>query len=575
MNNLFAQYIQRFTVQGRYTKNILSAILLCLFVYSLGKGVVQAVEGASLGGFFRIFIPSIFWFALFVFFSLFNLEEIKCLLSLPDIKFKQFIFVATIALLLAYLIVTLGSNVGLTDFIIGMIIMLGFFTSIYSIIVGKGSFGVITFLLTFPFLSFFEYYYGNRYTFFGGVEWGPIILTPTIFFLLILFMVTVITQSKEESSSIFRSPVVKASLVLFLISFISSLYSKSPVLSIRCFILMWVYPFLLFVIILRNIRTDNDLRLFSHTVIAWICLISFFNLYFFFRLEGRVSEIHNIYSSTLAANITSGTWGQMVTVVFPLSVVLFLLSKGSSRITYILVIGVLFVSMVLSFSRLPIPVILVVLLMLLKWKKARTAVFTSVVILILIFVLYKPLLSDYVFYRFQHVRSFNDLIYDGSVQARWEGAKAALGMVKDHPLLGIGVGMWKDYVPYYAKMQNVVMGIGWGGEYEYGRGYIEDAHSLQLQVAADSGIPAFIVWISLLIILFREGFYVLSKSKDQFHYHIALGVVLSLITFVVISIFGGLDLRLFLGAHFMFWIIVAIIVKLKVLEQVAQETEVT
>jgi O-antigen ligase len=216
-----------------------------------------------------------------------------------------------------------------------------------------------------------------------------------------------------------------------------------------------------------------------------------------------------------------------------------------------------------------------VLLILLKWKKIRIAVFTIVVILILIFALYKPILSDYVFYRFRDVRSFNDLIYDSSVQARWEGVKAALGMVKDHPLLGIGVGMWKDYVPYYAKMQNVVTGIEWDGEYNYGLGYIEDAHSLQLQVAADSGIPAFIAWMSLLIMLFREGFYVLSKSSDQFRYHIALGAVSSLITFVVISIFGGLDLRLFLGAHFMFWIIVAIIVKLKTLERVIQETEVT
>jgi putative inorganic carbon (HCO3(-)) transporter len=538
-------------------------------------GIIQVTEGTSLGGFFRIFLPSIFCFVLFVFSSLFNLEEIKHLFSLSDIKFKQVILVATIALLLTYPIVTLGSNVGLTDFTIGMIIILGFFTSIYFIIVGKGSLGVIIFLLTFPFLSFFEYYYGGRYAFFGRIECGPIILTPTITFLLALFMVTVITQSKEESSRIFRIPVTKASLVFFILSFISSLCSKYPILSIKYFILMWVYPFLLFIVILRNIRTDNDLRLFSHTVIAWVCLISSLGLYLYFRSMGVISEIHNIYGATLPTNITSGIWGYMVAMVFPLSIVLFLLSKGRGRITYILVIGVLFVSMVLSFSRLPIPVTLVALLILLKWKKARIAIFTSVVILILIFVLFKPLLSDYIFYRFQHVRSFNDLIYDSSVQARWEGAKAALGMVKDHPLLGIGAGMWKDYVPYYAKIQNVVTGVEWGGGYIYGLGYIEDAHSLHLQVAADSGIPAFIAWISLLIMLFREGFYVLSKSKDQFRYHIALGVVSGLITFVVISIFGGLDLRLFLGAHFMFWIIVAIIVKLKVLEQVVQETEVT
>ena len=575
MNNLLAQYIQRFTVQGRYTKNILSSILLCLFVYSLGMGIIQATEGTSLGGFFRIFLPSIFCFALFVFSSLFNLEEIKHLLSLSDIKFKQVILVATIALLLAYPIIALGSNAGLTDFTIGTITILGFFTSIYFIIAGKGSLSVIVFLLTFPFLSFFEYYYGSRYAFFGGIEWGPIILTPTITFLLIIFFVSIITKSREKPSRVFRSSVTKALLIFFILSFISSLCSKSPILSTRCFILMWVYPFLLFVIILRNIRTDNDLRLFSHTVIAWICLISFFGLYLYFRRMEGISEIHNIYGATLPTNITSGTWGQMAAMIFPLSIVLFLLSKGKVRIIYILMIGLLFVSMVLSFSRLPIPVTLFVLLILLKWKKVRIAVFTSVVILILIFALYKPLLSDYVFYRFQHVRSFNDLIYDSSVQARWEGAKAALGMVKDHPLFGIGVGMWEDYVPYYAKMQNVVTGTGWGGEYEYGLGYIVDAHSLQLQVVADYGIPAFIAWISLLIMLFKEGFYILSKSKDQFRYHIALGVVASLITFVVISIFGGFDLRLFLGAHFMFWIVAAIIVKLKVLEQVAQETEVT
>lgn len=570
MNNFVIRYMRRFTTQSRYAEGMLSTILLFLFIYSFGKGIIQAAGGVSLGVLFRIFLPSGFYFSLFVFFSLIDLKEIKSLLNLRDITFKQFVSIAAIALLLAYLIIIEGSNYGFTASIIGMIIMIGFFTSIYFIIVGNASTGVAIFLLTFPFLSYFEYYYSYRYAFFKGIEWGPIIVTPTITFLLLLFFASMIAKSREGMIREFKPMVVKAIFIFIFIVFIASLFSIRPILSTRYFILTWIYPLILFVIILRSIHTTNDIKVLAHSTIACICLISFFSLYFFLRRSEGMVELQNIYGSVLATHITSGTWGQMTAMSIPLSIVLFSLSKRRGKIAYLLVIAFLFLSLVLSFSRGAMAAIIIALAILLKKKELRKVVIAVVAILILTLVLHKSLLSNYILYRFKNIRSFNDLVYDSSVQARWEGAKAALGMVKDYPLFGIGTGMWKDYVSHYAKMQRVVIGTKWGGKYEYGLGYIEDAHSLQLQVAVDSGIPGFITWIFLLAMVFKEAFYVLYKSRDHFRCHLMFGAFSSLVFFVVMSIFGGFDLRLFLGTHFLFWIVVAIIVKLKYLELQSQ-----
>ncbi|MBD3271044.1 MAG: hypothetical protein GF384_00735 [Elusimicrobia bacterium] len=569
MNTLL---INKLTQQNRYVERIVSFIVLLLFIFFLGKGIIQSTEGASLGGLFRIFLPSVFYFLLFIFFSLIDLGDIKTFFNFSEIRLKQAIPTFCIALFLAYPIIIIGSNYGLTDAMIGLIIIFGFISSVYFVVIGNASLGVTIFLLTFPFLSYFEHYYGYKYIFWGKIEWGPILLTPSGIFIIFLFLATLISQYGKKLISELNTPIVKAAFIFIFIVFVSSLISQDPVVSFKNLSLEYLYPVLFFIVALRSIHTMKDVKMLSHATITCVCLISFFSLYFFLRRSQGMVQLHDIYGSIMATHISSGTWGKITAMALPLAITLFALSRKNIKIVYIFVISFILMSIVLSFARAAMAAILVSLPVLLKERKLRTVVFAGVVILTIVFSFQRSLFSKYVLYRFQHIRSFNDLVYDTSVQARIEAAKAAIGMAKDQPLLGIGIGLWDQHVPYYAKMQSVVVG-SLRGHYRYGRGYIMDAHNRFCQVLADSGILGFTAWIFLIFTILKESIFVLRRTKDDIKFMHMLGVFSCMICFLVLSFTGGgFSRSTFLGYNLLFWIIVAMIIKINMFEKLNSNT---
>lgn len=69
----------------------------------------------------------------------------------------------------------------------------------------------------------------------------------------------------------------------------------------------------------------------------------------------------------------------------------------------------------------------------------------------------------------------------GSTEIRYGLWTAALGMIKDHPLLGVGIGMFKPMAANYTN-----------GALRY------VAHNTYLEIAAEMGIPALLVYLMIL-----------------------------------------------------------------------------
>ena len=109
----------------------------------------------------------------------------------------------------------------------------------------------------------------------------------------------------------------------------------------------------------------------------------------------------------------------------------------------------------------------------------------------------------------------------------WGGAWA---MIKDHPLLGVGIGTFMANFSQYTK------GLG-----------VFYAHNCYLQIWAETGIFALLSFISFLFLLLRQGVKAFRKTHD----YIVLGLACGIFGFLVHSFF---DVHLYsLQLAVLFW----------------------
>jgi O-antigen ligase len=109
----------------------------------------------------------------------------------------------------------------------------------------------------------------------------------------------------------------------------------------------------------------------------------------------------------------------------------------------------------------------------------------------------------------------------GSALARWTSTVTAIEMIMERPLFGFGLGM--------NRLEFVERNLGW-----------THVHNAVLEVGADAGVPAMIVYVLILWHLFRG----LHRAAKRFRAHraseheaLAGGVQLALIAFVVATLF--------------------------------------
>jgi O-antigen ligase len=101
----------------------------------------------------------------------------------------------------------------------------------------------------------------------------------------------------------------------------------------------------------------------------------------------------------------------------------------------------------------------------------------------------------------------------------WRGA---IEMIKAQPIFGFGYGTFRYIIGSFAP--NVA-------------GF--DPHNTYLMLAAEMGIPALILFLLILIILIKNGRWLLRHSKDKYFRAFALGMLGGLFGLLVVNIFGS------------------------------------
>src|SRR6187549_3362566 len=94
---------------------------------------------------------------------------------------------------------------------------------------------------------------------------------------------------------------------------------------------------------------------------------------------------------------------------------------------------------------------------------------------------------------------------DVNTSERLKMWKKTLSMIKDHPLTGVGSGNWKVVIPSYGLANTV-----------FAKGYFapDRVHNTYLQIASETGVPGFLFYFGMWVIIAVTGFIVIRKTTS-------------------------------------------------------------
>jgi O-antigen ligase len=212
----------------------------------------------------------------------------------------------------------------------------------------------------------------------------------------------------------------------------------------------------------------------------------------------------------------------MLNLIIPLAGVLMVMARGMRRLLAAAALLIAVAAVVLTFSRAGFLTLSASFLMFLATLVRRKAPGAAIGIL-LIAVCVPPLLPDGYLDRLSTITNIAE-DKTGSAQGRWLDDKIAVGVIADHPVIGVGIG--QDVL----AMNDARALDTW-----------RRVHNAYLQYGVDLGIPGMFLFTWLNVLCFRTARAVDRRASQRPEHRqlalLAAGVQISLAAFVVGAMF--------------------------------------
>jgi len=306
---------------------------------------------------------------------------------------------------------------------------------------------------------------------------------------------------------------------------------------------VFVKSLLVFWLIANVVNTPQRLRRFMIVLSlggAPLALVAILNYRAGVFMEGGAIAVKRItgYDAPLTQN--PNDLALMLNLLVPLAIGLLLTRpRPLLRGLLLMTIGLEVIGIILTFSRagfLAMGITTVAWL----WKFRRRPERGWVIAILVLGIACLPLLPS------GYTKRLATMIHTnadptGSAQARWQDTLAAIGYVRENPLIGAGIG--QDILAL-----NEVRGLGW-----------RSVHNVYLQYAVDLGLPGAILFVVLLGFCLRSAASVERSSLGEDLPALAVGVRISLVAFVAAACFHPA------GYHFYFFYIAGLAVSLRLI----------
>ena len=204
-----------------------------------------------------------------------------------------------------------------------------------------------------------------------------------------------------------------------------------------------------------------------------------------------------------------------------------------------------------------------------KNRKIFIIILTVVIIITFLFIIPTPLnKSGTTIEKIKSRISISQLTQSHSIKRRIATWKFTVLMIKDHPLLGSGIGTYKyNTLKYQAEFfkQGKNRSL-------YPHGFADKAHNEYLQLWAEMGIVGLGIFIWLIISYFSCGLKILRKIKDEYKQGIIIGLMGSVAAVLIDGLFG---FPLHLPATvILFWLVLALTIATIKIEADAEENNI-
>ncbi|MDH3247192.1 MAG: O-antigen ligase family protein, partial [Saprospiraceae bacterium] len=230
-------------------------------------------------------------------------------------------------------------------------------------------------------------------------------------------------------------------------------------------------------------------------------------------------------------------YGSMVAFFVPVAFAFLLMPKRSiyGRFAFIVICGLLVFALVYSYSRaawlsvfLAFGVWLVVKLRIRIWA----LIMSSMVLAVIALVSFDDVLTqlqknktDSSDNLVENVESITNITTDASNLERINRWRAVFAMAAERPVFGFGPGTYMfEYAPYQRSQDLTIISTNFGD--------VGNAHSEYLGPLAETGIPGFLLMVSLVVLIFYRAFHAYQHlARRPVLRHLLLFTTLALLTY--------------------------------------------
>lgn len=363
----------------------------------------------------------------------------------------------------------------------------------------------------------------------GFIYWSLILIpfsiaiapAPTNIFIGLLFFSFFTKKILKKEKFFSKTALNFPFLALLIISIISIINSIDYTASIRGIFKLVQYG-LIYSIFVKELRDQKHIRRITSALLAGASLASLdaicqliFGKDF---IRGHLPIINIGLKRATAAFPNANVLGVYLTPIAPLAFGLALYYfKGKKRLFMFVLSALIMMGIALTFSR-PAGLAFYLSLLLLSTVKKDKIVISILVILLIVFPFILPKnVKDWA-----KSINYNPLIFMCN-HDRISVYKNSLNMIRHHPIIGVGVNTFsKNYLKYkLPEPENART-----GDYMY-------AHNNFLHLAGEIGLFGLLVFLWLLLRLFRKSIYIYKNINEPYIKIVSLSLIISLIAFLI------------------------------------------
>ena len=377
-----------------------------------------------------------------------------------------------------------------------------------------------------------------------GLEWFPLVssislkATWGIIGISILFVMRIFLNNKIV---IKKSNLYYPILGFIIWCFISLFWVKSTYSAILMLAQFTSYG-LVFFLVLNIYKNLKDTEVLLKTIIVSLMVVSIIGILQSYFIDNYF--VQNFFVQAVGPSSTFGNKNiatHFVVMVLPVSIVFYLNSKNRNNLVlYALSIlaGLWYLYLTQArqaYLAIAVEAFILLLFILIDFIRNRgksfisTIVLKKIKILPIVFII-TSLLVVGAFKNNNFLNKIYSLDYKSSLNARLPAWKNSFAMIKDNPLIGVGVGQWSEIYPlYYDKVEKDVIFNE--------KTRLRRLHNDYLEMLANAGLIGYIFLFWLVFLITKKTWLILINTENKDRVPV-MGITLGAIGFGVVSMFS-------------------------------------